>query len=161
MGGKNGRVHCANCAHLFYLGGDTRPLCVATAMFVAGPIRKKVEVVGVVSAEERNLLNDCHFKQRFSLRARDVKRWLLWRLNNGNTGKSIGQLKIDEYSVETEYDRKRKLLQERDQERHDFEEEIDLYEEERGEDVFDNGGDGDNDEPGPSGEIGGEDVQDT
>lgn len=163
----NKSVHCKGCANLFYLGADTKPMCVAGARFIEGPIRDKVEVVGIVPAEERNLLNNCPYRKRISREAYIVKRWLLWRLNDGNGGKRIKESEIDKYTIEEEYDRKRELIEDNDKENREreelfFEENYEheeIIEEEEGEDIRDDGGAGSDDEPGPAGESGREDVQ--
>lgn len=155
---RKSRVHCAGCANLFYLGGETHPMCVATAEFIGGPIRDKVEVTGVVSAERRNAHNNCPYRKGVSRRAYNIKRWLLWRLNDGNTEGQVTEKRIEEYPVDEEYSIKRKLEEESVVDEQD--EEI-LFTGEEGEDILGDGGVGDNDESGTSGEGGGEDVQDT
>lgn len=176
------KVFCAGCANLFILGGENPPMCVATASFVVGPLRGKIDVQGVESAIVRNIHNDCEYKTFVSLRAYELKRWILWRLNNG-VKKQIGEVDLRDYSVKKEYDRKRAVLHsgeeesageeegraEVDQESIDTEED---YQESAGEEegcsetgeeegVLSDGGIDDHDEPSADSEVGAKDVQDT
>ena len=106
---KKRRTFCAGCANLFFVGGKTKPLCVATAEFVGGPLRRKIEVISVMSAEMRNIKNDCGRRISVSIRAWEIKRWLLWRLSDGNE-KRVGEVGLRGYSVEKEHNRKREIL---------------------------------------------------
>jgi len=106
---KKRRTFCAGCANLFFVGGKTKPLCVATAEFVGGPLRRKIEVISVMSAEMRNIKNDCGRRISVSIRAWEIKRWLLWRLSDGNE-KRVGEVGLRDYSVEKEHNRKREIL---------------------------------------------------
>lgn len=99
---KTNKVYCSGCANLFYTGGV--PLCVATAEFVGGPIRKHVDVKGVVPAESRNRRNDCPLRESSSLHAYRIKKWLLWRLSNGR--EQVRERNIEEYPLEEEAARK-------------------------------------------------------
>ena len=70
-------------------------MCVATAEFVAGPIRSRIGIEGVASAERRNLNNDCPYFRRKILetpKIRDLKAWVRRDLN-GQEGK------LGDYSV--------------------------------------------------------------
>lgn len=98
------RVFCRGCANLLYVGGRTRPMCVASAQFVQGPLRKRIDVEGVVSAESRNRNNDCTYYTFASMRAWEVKRWLLWRLNDGveEKGRRATERSIEEYPISAE-----------------------------------------------------------
>lgn len=93
-------VYCAGCAHLFLLPGFP-PQCVATAEFVGGPLRKRIDVVGRVPAERRNLHNDCEYREIASLRAWRLKRWVLWRLSDGRE-ESIDEQSLKSYPVSEE-----------------------------------------------------------
>lgn len=157
------RVFCDGCANLLFLGGKSPPLCVATAHFEPGPIRRRVEVVGVVPAEGRNWKNDCPYHTMVSLHAWKVKRWLIWRLNDGvSEGERARERKIREYPVKVESNHRIKLQESRTEREtpEDPYEKVDLEYEERGEDVLDVGGAGDIDESGSSDTDGREDVQD-
>jgi len=108
---KKYKVHCIGCANLFFLDGKKNyPLCVATAKFVEGPLRKKIDVLDVISAEERNIHNDCKYRKAISRRAWEIKKWLLWRLNNDGNEKRIEKADLQNYSVKKEFDRKREIL---------------------------------------------------
>lgn len=95
-------VYCAGCAYLFLMPGGA-PQCLATADFVRGPIRSKIDVVGRVPAEKRNSNNDCPYRQPVSLRAWEMKRWILWRLSDGED--KLRERKIKEYPIQDEYRR--------------------------------------------------------
>jgi len=108
---KKYKVHCIGCASLFFLEGKkNRPLCVATVKFVEGPLRKKIDVLGVTSAEERNVHNDCEYRRAISRRAWEIKKWLLWRLNDDGNKERIKKADLQDYSVKKEFDRKREIL---------------------------------------------------
>lgn len=106
MGGLNlskRRVFCKGCANLLYVGGRTKPMCVATAEFIHGPLRKRIDVEGVVSAETRNGSNDCGLYAFASMKAWELKRWLLWRLNDGVEEKRRAiKRNIEEYPISAE-----------------------------------------------------------
>lgn len=104
---KRHKVYCAGCANLFLVKGYA-PLCVATAQFVEGPIRDKIDVVDVVPAERRNIKNDCGYRERVSLRAWELKRWLLWRINDGNEGR-VKEIPVRDYPVKREHERKKRF----------------------------------------------------
>jgi hypothetical protein len=77
------------------------PDCVATAEFVEGPLRRKIDVTGMMKAEKRNLNNDCSYHRRFRPKAREIKNWLLWRLNDGSTAK-VEETTLTSYAVTDE-----------------------------------------------------------
>lgn len=110
---RKAKVFCFGCANLFMVGGkqgkETPPMCIATAEFVEGPLRRKIDVFGVMSAERRNIKNDCVHRLCVSIRAWELKRWLLWRLNDGSK-KRIEEIDPREYPVKKEYDRKKAIL---------------------------------------------------
>ena len=83
------------------------PLCVATAGFVAGPIRSRIGVNGIASAETRNLNNDCpYFRMKIleTPKIRDLKEWVRSDLD-GTEGK------LEDYSVEEEGRRVKELAE--------------------------------------------------
>jgi hypothetical protein len=92
------KVHCGSCAFFFYTE-KLGPLCVATAKFRDGPIRKKIDLIGVKSAEERNIHNDCQLYESVSLSAWQMKRWLLRRLTDGE---KAGYKHIETYDPKEE-----------------------------------------------------------
>lgn len=99
-------IFCSGCASLFFIRGQ-KPLCVATAGFVEGTLRSRVDIVGLTSAEKRNLRNGCSYRKIVSIHAWQVKRWLLERMaENGN---KIKQGNISDYSLEEEAQQKVKL----------------------------------------------------
>jgi hypothetical protein len=176
------KSYCSGCANLFYLSDRCMPLCVATAEFVNGPLRKRIEVVGVTSAEARNVKNDCGYQSVVSLRAWKVKRWLLWRLNDGSESR-IEEADLSRYSVKREHDRKRSIIEtgieeytkesydEAQEEVYEYEEDGELVEKEilgaeegnpfPEEDLLrDDWGDDDNKESGASDQIDDEGIQD-
>lgn len=171
---RKSKVFCSGCANLFILGGENPPMCMATAEFVSGPIRRKVDVKGVESAIRRNVRNDCEYRVIVSLRAWELKRWLLWRLNDGSK-KRIGEIGLREYPVKKEYDRKRTILgggkEEAEEEtyteeesRLETEEEISSEDNEKlGEEegVFSDGGTDDHDESGAADKGEPEGIQNT
>lgn len=99
------KVYCSGCAHLFVIKGE-QPLCVATAGFIEGPLRSKIDVLGLISAEKRNLKNDCGHRKPVSIHAWEVKRWLLRRMSNGI---EIKEGSLTDYPIEEESDYKQKL----------------------------------------------------
>jgi len=103
---RRGKVFCAGCANLFIIGS---PMCMATAKFVEGPLRRKIDVVGATSAERRNIRNNCLFRVGVSLQAWRLKRWLLWRLNDDRK-KQIKEVSLQDYPVKEEYDRQKEIL---------------------------------------------------
>ena len=172
------KVYCEGCAYLFICGGSIAPMCVATCEFVSGPLRRKVAVTDFgVFAGERNIHNDCPYRQRVSLKAWELKRWILWRINNGKT-KAVGEGSLKDYPVEKEFSFKTGTLKSfrsdsqienkanspgEEREDSEVESETEAAEvEEASEDfdVFDDGGSGDNDQSGASREGGGKELQD-
>jgi hypothetical protein len=97
---RRGKVYCEGCANLFVLP-KIPPDCVATAEFVEGPLRRKIDVTGKVKAEKRNLNNNCSYHRRFRPKAREIKNWLLWRLNDGSTAK-VEETTLSNYPVDQE-----------------------------------------------------------
>jgi len=71
---------------------------VSTAVFVGGPLRDRVDVRGVGSAEARNRNNACVRRCFVSLSAWKIKRWMLWRIQDGSD-KKIKTAKLSEYPV--------------------------------------------------------------
>lgn len=106
---RKNKVFCYGCANLLYVEGSEAPLCVATAGFVEGPIRQKIDVVGVKHAEVRNVRNNCMYWKAVDLHAWQIKRWLIWRMNNGST-KKVAQANISAYPVKKEQDNKEAIL---------------------------------------------------
>jgi len=100
------KVFCNCCACLFVIKGE-KPLCVATAEFVEGPLRNKIDVVGLKLAEKRNLKNNCDYRKNVSLRAWEIKRWLLGRMRNGGSKVEAGNL--SGYTIEEEARQKNKF----------------------------------------------------
>ncbi len=90
------------------LDGKVSPMCVATAMFLNGPIRQHIDVSSIGSCMVRNTKNDCKDYTRFSLKGRRVRSWLNRRLKNGKI-KAVG---IKEYSIETEAQEIRRIVKE-------------------------------------------------
>lgn len=101
---KKRKVFCSGCANLLYIQGMP-PQCVATAEFVAGPLRPRINVVGRVPAEKRNLHNDCPYREAVSIRAYRLKRWILWRANNEGRWSGVKEENLKEYPVATEDER--------------------------------------------------------
>ncbi len=101
---KRSKVYCSGCAYLLLLPG-TPPQCVATAEFVDGPLRSRIDVRGRVPAEKRNLKNDCGWREGVSLRAYRLKRWILWRMNNEGKNNEVQEASLRDYSVSKEGDR--------------------------------------------------------
>lgn len=102
----NSLVFCKGCSKLFYLGGDSKPMCLGHADFMYGFIRRRIDVYGIVAAEKANIHNDCVCRSMISLQAWKVRKWLLWRLNDGNKLK-IKEASIKGYSVGKENQRKK------------------------------------------------------
>lgn len=103
-------VHCLGCAHFMVLPnakGGVDPVCVATAEFVSGPLRSRINVTGVVSAEERNINNDCGFRQSVSIVAYKLKLYMHGRLPGG---KKANRRRIKDYSYKAEDERRQALL---------------------------------------------------
>lgn len=124
-------VFCEGCANLFIAPGIP-PQCVATAEFVSGPLRERIDVEGRVPAERRNLHNDCGYRRTISLRAHQLKRWLLWRMNDEGRLNEFKEVDLKHYPVQTEWERA-KAYREREDNRiledidHKFEEEVDNF----------------------------------
>ena len=73
------KVYCQGCVHLLLLKSRAvLPLCVATARFKGGTLRKNIDVVGVVHAEDRNARNNCKHKSVLVgyFKSRKMKDWL-------------------------------------------------------------------------------------
>jgi len=106
------KVYCIGCANLLVLSGTEShvPLCVATAKFVNGPLRTRVDVVGAISAEKRNIINNCEHRTSISRRAWEFKKWLLWRLNSDGNSEEVKKADLQDYSVKREFDRKKEIL---------------------------------------------------
>ena len=68
-------ISCVGCAFLAFIQGMP-PLCVAKASYVDGAIYRKIDVIGVVPAEEANKKRNCPNRKRFSFRARGLRRYL-------------------------------------------------------------------------------------
>lgn len=98
MSRRKRKVFCEGCASLLFLPGMP-PQCVATAEFVQGPLRRRIDVTGRVPAERRNLKNDCPYRETVSLRAYQLKRWILWRVNNEGRENRFKEGSIKDYSV--------------------------------------------------------------
>lgn len=109
---KRRKVFCSGCANLLYIPG-LPPQCVATAEFVSGPLRPRINVVGRVPAEKRNRYNDCQYRESVSVRAYRLKRWILWRANNEGRWRSVKEENLKEYSVAVE-DERAKAYREKD-----------------------------------------------
>lgn len=187
------KIYCTGCANLFVVGSfkvkASSPMCVATAEFVAGPLRKKINVIGVEDAVIRNIRNDCVCRASVSLHAWELKRWLLWRLNNGGK-KEIGEVNLKGYPVDSEQKFKNRIIESFNRKKSSelSEEEVDSLirsvvrektyteetsassgseeaagekEETTDEDVRNDGGTGNNDKSDPTSELGGEVIQDT
>jgi len=109
---KRGPVFCSGCANLFYVGGATKPLCVATAKFIHGPLRQKIEVVGVKLAEGCNVANLCEYRASVSLQAWKLKRWLLGRLSDASE-KRIKEVSLRDYPIKKENGYRKEYLAEK------------------------------------------------
>ena len=126
------KVYCLGCAKVFYLGGKSTPKCLAMAEFSSGPLRRGIDVVGIRDAEYVNLFNDCPYRSVFSLKILKMKRWLLWRINNGNEGETIREVTLKEYSVSAEHSRKKSRSSAIEE---NFEREVSEYNEDAGEEI--------------------------
>lgn len=105
---KQDKVFCNGCASLLVITGTVQPLCVARAGFIEGPLRKRIDVIGVIPAENRNKKNNCNLRAPVSLHAWQVKRWLVWRMNDGNSeDQKIKAKNLKEYSVGDEASNKK------------------------------------------------------
>lgn len=100
MGKRRRKVYCSGCANLMVVKGLS-PMCTATAKFVGGPLRRCIDIVGIVHAEKRNIKNDCRHREAVSLRAFKIKRWIIWRLNDGKTRK-IQERRLNTYPISEE-----------------------------------------------------------
>lgn len=109
---RHDEVFCNGCACLFIIKGE-KPLCVATGVFVGGPLRRKIDVVGIISAEKRNAKNDCDYHMTVSRQAWEIKRWLLGRMRNDVNKVEAGNLA--DYTIEEEARQKNKLKVNEDQ----------------------------------------------
>lgn len=142
---KRHRVFCSGCANLFCVEGYERPMCVANAYYVSGPLRSQIDVRGLVSAERKNRHNDCKDRASVSLWAYRIKRWLLWRLNDGSE-KRIRAGKLSNYPLSEEAPEEDYSLEDyvRDTEvtkRRVVEEDPSEVTDSEGESVYDDGGD--------------------
>ena len=104
FGFKRSRVYCSGCAHLLLLPGSP-PQCVATANFVDGPLRRRINIIGRVPAEKRNIKNNCGWFEIVSIKAFQLKRWIIWRMNDEGRGSEIQKANLCDYSVSKEGDR--------------------------------------------------------
>jgi hypothetical protein len=75
------------------------------AKFVDGPLRRRIDITGRLPAEKRNINNDCGCREVVSLHAFQLKRWIIWRMNDEGKGKSIQEVSLKDYSVSKEGDR--------------------------------------------------------
>ena len=146
-------VYCKGCANLLFLPGFP-PQCLATAEFVIGPLRDKIDVIDREVAEKRNFRNNCKYRKGWSLRAYRLKKWILWRINDeGRKRPKIREGCLKDYSVGEECGKKKDYLKECREERTvkkdatKLIEELKQAEEERynteeanGEDILDDGG---------------------
>ena len=119
--GQKSKVFCSGCAHLLLLK-DLRPLCVATAKFVPGPLRSEIDVAGYVEATLRNKNNDCQYRQSVSLNAYRLKRRMVAKaLENG-----YGPIRLKDIP----YDEEQRLVTESEgYEEGDEYEEFEIFEE--------------------------------
>lgn len=94
------KVYCKDCAfrYIIQAGGETHPMCLATARFESGPVRDDVDMVGVVSAIRRNLENDCEYHSRIgNLRLRRIKKWISEeRLGGDGKERQLGEYPREE-----------------------------------------------------------------
>jgi hypothetical protein len=95
---KEQKVFCRGCANLLLIEGQP-PQCVATAEFIEGPLRERIDVSGRVAAEKRNRHNDCTYREVVSLRAYQLKRWILWRMNDEGRSDKYRPGRLGDYSV--------------------------------------------------------------
>ena len=102
-------VFCEGCANLFYIEGAP-PSCIATAEYIYGPLRSKIDMGGITSAEKRNRRNNCKLRSSVSLSAWDKKKWLLWRLSNGSD-EEIRESKLYKYPISTEAENRKKVVE--------------------------------------------------
>lgn len=154
---KRNKVYCDGCAHLL-LTDTLPPQCVATAKFIEGPLRKRIDVHGRVPAEKRNIKNNCGYREIASLRAYQLKRWILWRLNNSDTGrKTTKKINLDDYSVEIEGARSKNYRKSLEGDNYSSQSETSERATEKREDVFLDGGPGYRDRTGTSDYRGGDD----
>jgi len=99
---KGHKVFCDGCSFLLYIPEMGSPLCVAGCLFKDGPLRKRIDLIGMSNAEKENAHNDCLRRRGVSKRAWEIKRWILWRMNDG-TSKEVKPAKLSEYSVQAEH----------------------------------------------------------
>jgi hypothetical protein len=83
-------------------------MCLATAGFVEGPLRSRIDVTNRTFAEVRNKDNNCGYRIAVSLRAYKIKKWMLGRINYGNTEEEIKESPLGEYAIESEIANKSK-----------------------------------------------------
>ncbi len=104
---KRKRVYCSECAYLFLMKG-VAPTCIALCKFVQGPLRRVIDIAGIVSAERRNRHNNCKFFKRFDLAVLKKRYWLKkkFRLEGLNFKKMI----ISHYALKDEKARKETFI---------------------------------------------------
>ena len=100
------KIYCQRCRNLCVVQkNDIAVLCVGSADFVSGPLRRNVDLRGVTSAEARNVRNDCIFYVPFwkvSIQVLRLKRFVKQSL-----GASFAAL--CEYTIRQEHIQKRKI----------------------------------------------------
>lgn len=68
-------IVCKGCIYLKEI--DESSCCLATSKFKNSPIKHYVDIEGTVRAIDRNIKNNCHLKRLFSLKALQMKLWIL------------------------------------------------------------------------------------
>jgi len=101
------RVYCSECAHLFLMEGIA-PTCIASCRFIQGPLRRIIDIAGIVSAEKRNRYNNCKFFARFDFAAVTKKRWLKRKLQL--EGLDLKKMTISQYTLKEERARKESFV---------------------------------------------------
>jgi len=95
-------MYCRKCMYLLLLKRqNVLPLCVATARFLGGPLREKMNVRGMVPAEKRNRKNNCLYFRLKIFEYKRVKELKEWVRRNLNAEKAT----LKEYPVEAEEER--------------------------------------------------------
>ncbi len=95
-------MYCRKCMYLLLLKRkNVLPLCVATARFLGGPLREKMNVGGLVFAEKRNRKNNCLYFRLKIFEYKRVKELKEWVRRNLNAEKAA----LKEYPVEAEEER--------------------------------------------------------
>jgi hypothetical protein len=159
---KSERVFCEGCAHLFLVKGIKYPMCVATAKFVEGPLRSKIDVKGVTAAEARNIRNDCTYKTVISKQAWEFKRWLVRRFKHDDK-EQFKEIELRLYPIQEEYKQKKAILDRQEKTTNTEEKETDGnidYKSGEEKDLRDIGGIVNNDESSSPGEVEPESIQD-